>query len=257
MTVMKRLIPQIFTIGQRAYLTKNYKDPLYVGDPANIAKILSEFGADEIALVKTDKFDSDHGPDLDLLRKISRFSFTPMSYGGGLRSVDEAWEVLSLGYEKVSFSSAMQKNKSLIVDTVSEVGSSGVIVEITFVEIDDFIKPVDYLSGLPTGNDLSEAVLAAEQTGAGELMLKNINLDGSLALKTWKKYELLEKIPTLVSVPVIYGGGIGSMQDINLIWDMGFEGAAASSFFASKGKERTPMISYPSPMELQDARAKD
>ena len=85
-----------------------------------------------------------------------------------------------------------------------------------------------------------EAALIAEESGAGELFVQNINRDGVME---GYDIELLEKLVTKISIPIIFSSGAGNYRDIEQILKYNVS-AAASSMFVFKGKHKAILINY-------------
>ena len=104
-----RIIPVLVLNGEGVVKTKKFVNYKYLGDPINIVKIYNEKKVDELVI-----FDI-HATKLKkinykLIEKISRQCRMPLCYGGGVSTLDEAKKILSLGVEKISFSSLFFNN---------------------------------------------------------------------------------------------------------------------------------------------------
>jgi cyclase len=94
-----------------------------------------------------------------------------------------------------------------------------------------------------TGRTVEAAARAAEQAGAGEVVVNSIDNDGRM-----KGYdlELATRVRTAIRIPMTVLGGAGSIGDIGKLFAAcGVIGAAAGSFFVFKGAYRAVLISYP------------
>ena len=85
------------------------------------------------------------------------------------------------------------------------------------------------------------------ESGAGEILLNNIDLDGTL---TGTDLNLIKEAAQLFKVPLIVQGGIGSIHDINQAFHAGADAIAAGAFFVYRGAKRGILISYPSREEF-------
>ena len=84
-------------------------------------------------------------------------------------------------------------------------------------------------------------------SGAGEIVLNSIDNDGSM-----KGYDidLIDRIYSLIDIPLTVMGGAGSLDDIGQLFARyKIIGAAAGSLFVFKGKYRAVLINYPTPEE--------
>ena len=103
--------------------TIRFGERIYLGDPVNIAKIFSDIGVDEIIYLDITKGRHWAGPDMNLIRRIARQCAMPLTYGGGISTVDQARDVLSLGVEKVSIQRGFFENPDLIGQLADVSGS--------------------------------------------------------------------------------------------------------------------------------------
>jgi cyclase len=79
--------------------------------------------------------------------------------------------------------------------------------------------------------------------GAGELILQSIDRDGTMA---GYDLELIRHVAGIVDIPVVAGGGAGSLDDVvAAIQAGGASAAAAGSLFVFHGKHRAVLITYP------------
>ena len=85
--------------------TVKFKKPKYVGDPINAVKIFNEKKVDELIILDIDASKNNKSPDLKKLEVIANESRMPLTYGGGITTVEQAKNIIALGYEKISISS--------------------------------------------------------------------------------------------------------------------------------------------------------
>lgn len=93
-----------------------------------------------------------------------------------------------------------------------------------------FIDPVQY-------------AINAEKLGVGEILLTSIDNNGTMC---GYDLELIKRVSSAVSIPIIACGGAGSIDDLNKGVTIGKASAvAASSFFVFHGKHKAFLIKYP------------
>lgn len=85
-----RLIPCLLLSDGGLVKTVRFKDPNYLGDPINAVKIFSEKCVDELCVQDIQASREGRGPDFDLLEDIASEAFMPLSYGGGVTTVEQA-----------------------------------------------------------------------------------------------------------------------------------------------------------------------
>lgn len=123
-----RIIPSLLIHENGLVKTVNFKDPKYVGDPINAVKIFNEKQVDELVFFDIDATVLNREPDYSLIEKLANQSRMPLCYGGGVKTVEQAQKIFSLGIEKIALSSAVIQNPSLVTQIAQRVGSQSVIV---------------------------------------------------------------------------------------------------------------------------------
>ena len=96
-----RIIPTLLVDKGNLVKTKQFKKPNYLGDPINAIRIFNEKGVDELSIldisVSKDKGDINY----DLLQRMATEAFMPLSYGGGISSMDEIKQIYIDAYHGV------------------------------------------------------------------------------------------------------------------------------------------------------------
>jgi cyclase len=228
--------------------TVNFGSPKYVGDPINAVKIFNEKEVDEIIVVDIDASVQRKEPDYVLIKNLAAECRMPLCYGGGVKTVEQVEEIISVGVEKVAISSGALCNPDLIAKAAEVVGSQSVVV------VMDVKKRGPGGYEILTHNGTKRAGLSpfefaktAERLGAGELVVNSIDRDG---LMTGYDLDLARKMREATHLPITILGGAGSLKDIGLlIQNLGTIGAAAGSLFVFKGRFRAVLINYPSRAE--------
>lgn len=231
--------------------TRQFKDPKYVGDPLNAVKIFNEKQVDELMVLDIDATVRGRPPNLNLLRNLAGESRMPLCYGGGVSSASQAAEIISLGFEKVSISSAAIKRPALIREMADAVGGQSVVVTLD-------VRRNRLLGGYSvyTQNGKSRERIdwldfckQAESLGAGEIVVNSIDRDGEMQ---GYDLDLAGKVRATVSTPLTILGGAGQIQHMQALIDaVGVIGAAAGSMFVFKGPYRAVLINYARPDRLR------
>lgn len=239
-----RVIPCLLLSNGGLVKTRKFKDAVYVGDPMNAIKIFNEKEVDELVLLDIKATSFGRGPDFDLLRSIASECFMPLSYGGGITSIDEIRTLLRLGIEKVILNTALVRAPHFVEQAVSIFGSQAITASIDVRRKLFGGNEVMIAAGKEgTGCNAVEAALKAEQLGVGEIFLTSIDAEGSMR---GYDIELLSKVSKLVKVPVIASGGAGKLGDFSsAVQQGGASAAAAGSFFVFYGPHRAVLITYP------------
>lgn len=249
--LLPRIIPVLLVHDKGLVKTVKFKDPKYVGDPINAVKIFNEKEADELTVIDIDASVQSREPDYKLIENLAVECRMPLCYGGGIKTVEQAQRILGLGVEKVALSSVVFECPEIISELAGRVGRQSVVV---VLDVKKRLFGLKYdcftLNGKVNQKVCAfEMVEKIEQLGAGELVINSIDNDGVMA---GYDLELINKIKSLVSIPVTALGGAGSYNDIKgLVSKHPVIGAAAGSTFVFKGKYKAVLINYPTPAEKQ------
>ena len=247
-----RITPCLLLSTRGLVKTVQFGSPRYVGDPINAVKIFNEKEADELIVLDINATAEGRSPNERLISQFAVECRMPLCYGGGIRTVDQAKRIVGLGVEKISMSTAAVEVTDLVEDAAREIGSQSVVVVLDVRrsaaggEYEVFTRNGTRATGL----DVVTAARAAEERGAGEIVVNSIDRDG-----TMKGYDL-----TLASVvreatrlPLTFLGGAGSLGDIGaLVGACGIVGAGAGSLFVFKGPYRAVLINYPTQAQKED-----
>ena len=123
-----RIIPCLLIQDSGLVKTVNFNKPKYVGDPINAVRIFNEKEVDELAIFDIDATVLNNEPNYSLIERISNQSRMPLCYGGGIKTIEQAKRIFSLGVEKIALSSSVVDNPNLITQIGDLVGAQSVIV---------------------------------------------------------------------------------------------------------------------------------
>lgn len=243
-----RIIPSLLVHDNGLVKTVNFKNPKYVGDPINAVRIFNEKGVDELAVFDIDATVLGKEPNYSLIERLASQSMMPLCYGGGVKTVEQAQRIFSLGIEKIALSSAVLENPKLITEISERVGAQSVIVVLD-VKKKMFGGYEVYTHNGKKGTGINPFKFAeeAQQLGAGEIVINSIDKDGVM-----KGYDmdLIAKVREKITLPMTVLGGAGSLEDMGKVIDKhGVIGVAAGSLFVFKGPYKAVLINYPSQAE--------
>lgn len=247
-----RIIPCLLIQNKGLVKTVNFSNPKYIGDPINAVKIFNEKEADELMVIDIDATRLGLEPDLNLLRKLSMESRMPLCYGGGVKTVKQAKDIVSIGIEKVALSSILVENPKIVTDLTQEIGSQSV-VGVLDIKKKTFGSGYEVLTHNGTKKTKLDPVTFSqelERLGAGEIVINCIDNDG---LMRGYDFPILENIYKGLNIPMTILGGAGNFKDIAAaIRKFRIIGISAGSLFVFKGKFRAVLINYPTIKERDD-----
>lgn len=246
-----RIIPVLLIDDRDMIKTEGFARPTYLGDPINAVKIFNRKGVDELAILDIAATRQNKEPDFEELRDIASEAFMPLSYGGGVKTIDQVKKLLAIGYEKVVINTALVEDPDMVRQAAELVGSQSVVASIDAKKVGN-----GYCCAIRDGKtaiQLSPAELAkkAEKLGAGEIFLNSIDKDGKM---DGYDVELIKSVTSQVMIPVTACGGAGSISDLKeALWEGGAHAAAGGSMFVYYGRLKAVLITAPSEKELLDA----
>jgi cyclase len=183
-----------------------------IGSPGEHALRYYQQGVDE--LIYMDCVASLYGRNHlgDIVRSAAENIFVPMTVGGGIRSVEDATQILRAGADKVAVNTAAVANPQLVTAIARRFGSQCMVLSIEAKQVGPERWEVYTDNGRErTGLDVIEWVKRGVGMGAGEVLLTSVDREG-----TRKGFDiaLLRAVTAEVSVPVIASGGMGKPDDL-------------------------------------------
>jgi cyclase len=236
--LQNRLIPCLLINNERLVKTIKFQKPSYVGDPLNAIRIFNEKEVDEILIFDIGVTKSNKEPDFKYIEKLASECFMPLCYGGGISNLEQVKKLVSIGVEKVSLNTAILNNYDLIYNTSKLFGSQNVVASI---DINNNIFNKYYIFNKKK-LDINNHIQNIINSGAGEILINCVHKDGTMSGPDLKLLTYLSKE---INIPIIYQGGISSLDDIYKVFNYGINAVSAGSFFIYHGKHRAVLISYP------------
>ena len=120
-----RIIPCLLLEHGNLVKTKKFSASKYVGDPINAVKIFNEKEADEILVLDISEDVETLGPNFDLIESLASECFMPLAYGGGIRNLDQAFELTRIGVEKIVLNTSLHTNPEFVRAAIKKLGSQG------------------------------------------------------------------------------------------------------------------------------------
>lgn len=245
-----RVIPALLLQNSGLVKTLRFKDPKYVGDPINAIRIFNAKEVDELMVLDITASREKREPNYALIEQFAGECFMPLAYGGGVRTVEQARHIFSLGVEKICVQTAALDNPHVITDLADRFGSQSIVASIDIKRT--WLKgPQAYCSALGRliKGPWLERLCSFVSLGAGEILLNSVDKDGTL---TGPDLDLIQQASRSIDVPLIAVGGVSSLTDIRAAVDAGASAVAAGAFFVFHGPHRAVLITYPKYSELEN-----
>ena len=168
---------------------------------------------------------------LDLIAFFSKNCFVPISVGGGITTIDNADIFFKNGADKIVLGSNAINKKNLIEQISKKYGNQSIIQSVDCKKIPkDNTYTVIGSSG--TENLLQNPIefsLKVLERGVGEIMINNIDNDGSLM---GYDLDLMKMVSKKINCPILALGGAGNWQHIlDLLSETDISAACTQNIF--------------------------
>jgi cyclase len=232
----KRIIPCLDVDGGRVVKGISFLRLRDAGNPAEMAKLYDEEGADELVFLDITA-SSDHREIMvDVVREVSDQVFIPLTVGGGIRSVGDINRMLEAGADKISINTEAVRNPTLVKQAANQFGDQCIVVAIDARrrqnnDTKNKLSWEVYTHGgrKPTEIDVVEWANHMANMGAGELLITSMDADGH---QHGYDLELIKIISETVSIPVIASGGAGNLDHLSqALIQGGADAVLAASIF--------------------------
>ncbi len=238
----KRIIPCLDVREGRVVKGVHFVDLRDAGDPVELARFYSDQGADEIVFLDITATHEQRRTIVDVVERTAREVFVPMTVGGGIRTVEDFYDLLRAGADKISVNSSAVHTPGLIDQAAARYGSQCVVVAIDARR--SAKNPSGYevvVSGgrIGTGFDPVEWAREVQERGAGEILLTSMEADGT---GEGFDIDITRQVVDAVQIPVIMSGGCGRLEDFYDGFVRGGGDAALAATLFHYGKLTVPQV---------------
>ncbi len=224
----RRIIPCLDVRGGRLVKGVRFQGLRDCGDPVQAAAAYARDGADEIVWLNISATGEEWQDLLGAVGRAAEQVDVPLTVGGGVRSPDDARDLLLAGADKVACNTAALDRPELVDELAGRFGRQCVVVAVDAHRAGGGWRARAAAGSRDTGRDALGWMEEAVGRGAGELLLTSIDADG-----TGGGYdlELIGRACERVTVPVVASGGAGGPQHMVHALEAGAQAALAASIF--------------------------
>lgn len=200
-----------------------------VGSAVQSVKVYNMRGVDELVFFDISATPNQRRPDFQQIEDIAAECFMPMTVGGGVRSLDDIRDLLSVGADKVAINTAAVETPELIRQGAERFGVQCMVIAIDARKTPDGWEVMTHCGRQATGLDPVTHACQVESLGAGEIILTSIERDGTMQ---GYDIDLLQRVSSAVGIPVIASGGAGTYAHMaDALRTGGAAAVAAASIF--------------------------
>ena len=206
-----RVIPCLDVDEGRVVKGVKFTDLQPAGDPVALARAYNDQGADELVFLDIGASPGNRKTMIDVVERVSRQVFIPLTVGGGIRTVEDMRQVLNAGADKVAVCTAALDDPDLLAKGSRIFGRQCLVLSIDAKKEGDHWLAYSHGGRRNTGRDAIEWAVQGVNLGCGEILLNSIDQDGT---RQGYDLELTRRISSRVKVPVIASGGAGTLAQI-------------------------------------------
>lgn len=231
--ITKRIIPCLDVQDNKVVKGMQFKNHEIVGSIVDLAEKYSNDGADELVFYDITASTRESVVSKNWVSKIAEVVNIPFCVAGGIKTLDDAKQILNLGADKISINTPALNNPYLISELSNSFGSQCVVIGMDIKLIDSeaylFAKTGSEKTAFCTNKKAIDWLLEVQDLGAGEVVINAMSKDG---VKDGYDIELLQSLETKCMIPMIASGGAGGPDDfVNVFEQTNVDGALAAGIF--------------------------
>jgi cyclase len=202
-----------------------YRTKLFRPDRLYTMNFVDMEMADEMVILDVTRPGGDSVRSWARAKEFQDSLFLPLSMGGGVCDMDRAlWLMRECGADKIVVNTEAFRRPEFITQLAEKFGSQSIVVSID--SRDGFVYTEQ--GRMYTGRETVDWAVEAQQRGAGELYLMDIDRDGSLQ---GYNLDLLRAVSSRVTIPVIISGGCGAWSHMHDGFNAGADACSTSCIF--------------------------
>jgi cyclase len=214
-----------------------------VGEILDLSRRYRDEGVDELVFYDIEASADGRRVSRKWVEDVARVIDVPFCVAGGIRTLQDAREVLNSGADKISINSPALENPALISELARVFGNQCVVVG-----VDSKRQDGDYFVYCYTGSETKtrlagrktmDWIVEAQRLGAGEIVLNCMNQDGT---GVGYDIEQLKQARALLSIPLVASGGARNADHFeNVFKHAGVDAALAAGAF-HRGELKIPSL---------------
>jgi cyclase len=220
-----------------------FRDHRVVGDILELASRYRDEGADELVFYDITASPEGRSVERDWVTRVARVLDIPFCVAGGIRSVQDAEQVLNAGAEKISVNSPALSDPQLIDRLSARFGAQCVVVGIDSQSTAEGYRVYQFTGDaartLDSGRDTLDWAREVQQRGAGEIVLNCMSSDG---VRQGFDIAQLRVLRDVCRVPLVASGGAGAAEHFAQVFQTAHVDAALAASVFHSGEIAIPNL---------------
>lgn len=196
-------------------------EQVIIENPEKVAKKWEDLGAELVHIIDLDGA-LESISNIETIKKVLKEVSVPIQLGGGIRSIKYAEKLLNLDIDRLIIGTMGIKNPETISKLSKEYGSDRVMISLDSKDNKVLIKGwKEKIDKSPT--EISEEF---QELGAGSILFTNVDVEGLLG---GFYLDPVIDLVNSVDIPVVYSGGVTSLDDLRQLQSTGAKGVVIGS----------------------------
>ena len=185
-------------------------EQVVIDNPVEVALSWQNMGAEMLHLIDLDGAFGDNRRNQELITSMVEELSIPIQMGGGIRSKDDATKLLQTGVDRVILGTLAMENQEVVTQLSKEFGNEKIIVALDSKDGQVVVRGWTE----KTRQSVPEMGKIMEDAGAGGILFTNVDYEGLLE---GFNIEPLNELLKAVNIPVVYAGGVSSIDDLKIL----------------------------------------
>lgn len=236
----KRVIPVLFINNGLIVRSENFNEHQIIGNVINQAHRYDEWNVDELIYIDISREQHYDGRRDDhrvksfcsideIIDAVSKVCFMPLTFGGGIRTLDDVSMRIMKGADKVVLNTATFDAPDLVKQAASRFGSQAIVASVDYRMVDGKAICFKEFGRHNTGIELFDWLSECERFGVGEIFLHAVDRDG---MAEGFDIDIIAQASDCSRLPVIACGGAGMEEDfLEVLMQTNVSAVAAGNFF--------------------------
>ena len=214
-----RVITTVLIEGSQLVKGQKFDNWRRIDTVLPIIKLYNLREVDEIIICDIGASKGAYGINYDFIKNIVKNSFIPVSYAGGVYSINQIKALLEIGVEKIVLNSVLYDNIDILIQARKLFGAQAIIVGIDVAKTEnDYFCSCKSNTEFPIIN-IRTHLKTIQEYEFGELLVTSVTNDGT---RVGYDIDLYKEISDLIAVktPLIVSGGAGKLEDFAVVSEL-------------------------------------